>query len=86
MENIINSLFIRKFQFVSLLPGKLEQPKRPNELSFQHVITLGLDIFAIQPNFINRDIASRLNAFVMGPLLKFLGVVKVFLANNHQLF
>ena len=43
----------------------------------------GLDVFAIQPYFVTEDIASRLNAFIMGLLLKFLSMVEVFLANNH---
>ena len=44
----------------------------------------GLDVFAIQPYFVFRDIASKINAFIVGPILKFLGMVKVFSINNHQ--
>ena len=63
----------------------MEYPERPKKLCLQFAITLGFDVFAIQPNFVTGGIASRLNTFVVGPLLKFLSMVEVFLANNHQL-
>ena len=85
MEHIMNSLLPRKFQFLCLLPNRIEYLERLKELCLQIVVMLGLDIFAFEPNFVIRDIASRLNAFVVGPLLEFLGVVEVFLANNYQL-
>ena len=44
------------------------------------------DIFAVQPNFITKIIVFRLNAFIISPFLKFLSIVEVFLANNHQFF
>ena len=45
----------------------------------------GFDIFGIQPNFIAGGIASRLDAFIVSLFLKFLGMVEVFAANDHQL-
>ena len=36
-----------------------------------------LNIFAVQPNFVTRGIASKLDAFIMGLLLKFLSVMEV---------
>ena len=45
-----------------------------------------LDVFAIQLNFITGSIAGRLDTFIVGPFLKFLGMVEVVYANNHQLF
>ena len=48
-------------------------------------VSFDLDIFAIQPNFVTESIASRLNGFVVGSLLKFLSVVEVFSTKNHQL-
>ena len=48
------------------------------------MIMLDLDVFAIQPNFVIGSIDSKLNAFVIDSLLKFLDMVEVFLTNNHQ--
>ena len=47
---------------------------------------LGLDVFAIQPNFLTGDIVPRFDSFVVSLFLKFLSMVEVFLANNNQLF
>ena len=52
--------------------------KRFKELCFQLPILFGLDIFAVQPNFIIRGIAFRLDAFTVSPFLKFLGIVEIF--------
>ena len=46
---------------------------------------LGLDIFAVQPNFLTGRIALGFDSFIVSPFLKFLGMVEIFLANNHQL-
>ena len=62
----------------------MEHPEQSKELCLKLPVTLGLDVFAVQPYFVTEDIASRLNAFVMGSLLKFLGMVEVLLANKHQ--
>ena len=55
------------------------------ELRFQLPISFCLDVFTIQPYLVTEGIASRLNAFIVGSLLKFLSVVEVFSANNYQL-
>ena len=44
----------------------------------------GLDVFSIQLYFVTGSIAFRLNAFIMGPLLKFLGIVEIFLTSDYQ--
>ena len=58
----------------------LEQSK---EFCFQLLVVFGLDVLGIQSNFIARDMVSRLNAFIVGLLLKFLSMVEIFLTNNH---
>ena len=42
-------------------------------------------MFATQPDLVAWDIALWLDTFIMGLLLKFLGVVEVLLANDYQL-
>ena len=63
----------------------MEDSEWPKELCLQLLVLFGLDVFAVQSNFITGGIASRLDAFIVGPFLKFLSVVEVFSANNHQL-
>ena len=63
----------------------MEDSKLPKELCFLLPVSFGLDIFAVQPNFITGDIAPRFDAFIVGPFLKFLGMMEVFSTNNHQL-
>ena len=63
----------------------MEHPEQSKELCLQLLVTLGLDVLTVQPYFVTEGIASRLNAFVMGLLLKFLGMVEVFLAKKHYL-
>ena len=46
----------------------------------------GLGIFAVQPNFIAGGIASKFDSLIVTSFLKFLGMVEIFLANNHQFF
>ena len=43
------------------------------------------DVFAIQPNFVIRSIALRLNAFIISLFLKLLSMIEVFLANGYQI-
>ena len=64
----------------------MEHLERFKELCLQLLVMLGLDVFAVQPYFVIRGIAFRLNTFIVGLLLEFLSVLEVFLANNHQLF
>ena len=81
----MNSPFLRKFSLVYLFPDKIEHSERPKELCFQLPVTLGLDVFAIQSNFLAGGVASRFDSFIMGSFLKFLGMMEIFSANNHQL-
>ena len=81
----MNSPFLRKLQFVCLLPNRMEHSERPKELCFQLPVTLGLHIFVVQPNFLAGGIALGFDSFIVSPLLKFLGMVEIFSANNHQL-
>ena len=63
----------------------MEHPEWSKKLCLQLPVLLGLDIFAVQPYFVTGGIASRLNAFVVGSLLMFLGMVEVLSANKYQL-
>ena len=86
IKNVINSLFFRKLQLVNLLLNRIKHLKLPKKLCVELSILSGLDIFAIQLNFISGGIAFRLDAFNVGPFLKFLDIVEVLFANNYQLF
>ena len=82
----MDPLFLWQVEFIDLFVYWMQNLKRFKELCLQLPVLFGLDVFAIQPNFIIGDIASRLNAFIMSLLLKFLSVVQIFLANNYWLF
>ena len=56
----------------------MQNSKKFEELCLQFLVLFGLDIFTVQPNFIIGDIVSRLDAFIVGPFSKFLGMVEVF--------
>ena len=62
----------------------MEYPERPKELCLQLPVAFGLDIFAVQPNFIAGGIAPRFDSLIMTSFLKFLSIVEIFPANNHQ--
>ncbi len=83
MENVMNSLFLWKLYFVNLLAHRMQYPKRSNEFSLEFPIPLGFNVFAIQPNFVNRGIASRLRMLVMISLLKLLYMLEVLAADSH---
>ena len=84
MKNIMDSPLLRELQLVCLFPDRIEDLERPKELCLQLLVAFGLDIFAIQPNFFTRGIAPRFYSLIVSSFLKFLGMVEVFLANNHQ--
>ena len=44
----------------------------------------GFDVFAIQANFVIRNIAFKLYAFIIALFLKLLGVMKTFTANLYE--
>ena len=47
IENIMNSLFLKKLQLVNLFLNRIEHPELSKKLCFQLAIIFGLDIFAI---------------------------------------
>ena len=63
----------------------MEYPERPKKLCLQLPVTLSLDIFAVQPNFLAGGVAPRFYFLIMSALLKFLSMVEIFSANNYQL-
>ena len=84
MENIMDSLFLRKLQLVCLFPDRMEDLEPPKELCLQLPVAFGLDIFAVQPNFLAGGVAPRFDSLIVSSFLKFLGMVEIFSANNHQ--
>ena len=63
----------------------MEHSERPKELCLQLPVALGLDIFAVQPNFLAGKITLGFDSFIVSPFLQFLGMVEIFSLNNHQL-
>ncbi len=63
----------------------MQYPKRSKEFSLEFLLPLGFDVFAIQPNFVTQDIASRLYMLVVISLLKLLCMLEVLSADSHQL-
>ena len=82
----MNLPLFRKLYFVGLLTNRKEDLKQFKKLCFQLPVLFGFDIFAIQPNFITRGIASRLDALIISLFLKFLAMIEVFTSDNYQLF
>ena len=80
----MHSPLLRKLQLVYLFPNRMEDSKRPKEFCLQLPVAFGLDIFAVQPNFFAKGVAPRFDFLIVSLFLKFLGMVKVFSANNHQ--
>ena len=63
----------------------MEYWERPKELCLQLPVMFGLDIFAVQPNFLAGGISPGFDSFIVGSFLKVLGMVEVFAIYNHQL-
>ena len=80
----MDSPFLRKLQLVCLFSDRMEDSERPKELCFQLSVVFGLDIFAVQPNFLVGGVASRFNSLIVSSFLRFLGMVEVFSVNNDQ--
>ena len=80
----MNFPYLRKLQLVILLSNKIEHLEQPKKLSLKLLFTLGFDVFAVQPNFLARGIAPRLDSPVMNSFLKLLSMVKVLAKNNYQ--
>ncbi len=53
------------------------------ELGLKLAILFGFNVFAIQPNFITKNIALGLHNFVIGLFLKLLSMVEVISIYNH---
>ena len=63
----------------------MQNSERFEELGFKLSVVFGFDVFAIEPNFVSGNVASRLNAFIVSLLLKLLSMMEVLLANRHQI-
>ena len=59
--------------------------KKTQELYFELAILYGIEVFAIQPDFVARDVALCLSFFIVRLLLKLLYMMEVLLADGHQL-
>ena len=75
MENVLDPLSFRQFEFVGLATHRVQNSKRPKELRLQLPIAFGFDIFVVQPNFLAGSVTSRLSSFIVGSFLWFLGVL-----------
>ena len=64
----------------------MEHPEQPKEFCFELPFAFGLDIFAVQPNFLAKSVAKWFDFFIVSLFLKFLDMVEIFSANSHQLF
>ena len=80
----MDSPLLRELQLVYLFSDRMENSKRPKELCLQLLVAFGLDIFAVQPNFLAGGVAPRFNSLIVSSFLEFLGMVEVFSVNNHQ--
>ena len=80
----MDSPLLKKLQLVCLFPNRMENSKRPKELCLQISFAFGLNIFAVQPDFFAGGVAPRFDSLIVSLFLKFLGMVEVFSANNHQ--
>ena len=79
----MDSLLFRKLQLVRLLLDKMKHLEQPKELCLQLPVPFGLDIFAVQPNFLVKCVTPRLDSLILSLFLRFLGMVEIFPANNH---
>ena len=62
----------------------MEDSEQPKELCLQILVALSLNIFAVEPNFLAESSAPKFDFLIVSLFLKFLGMIKVFLANNYQ--
>ena len=85
MKDVVNFLFLGQFELVSLFAYRVKHSKKTEKLGFLLAIPLGFEVFAIQPDLVAWGKASWLDIFIVGSLLKFLGVVEVLLAHVYQL-
>ena len=84
MENVIDLSSFCQFEFVGLAIYWVQNSKRPKKFCLQLLITFCFDIFAVQPNFLTKNINSRLRFFIVSSFLQFLIVLKVFSVCSHK--
>ena len=75
--------FSKRLYLISLFPNRIEDSKWLKKFCLQFPVLFDLDVSAIQSNFIIKSIAFRLDAFIVGLFLKFLGRMEVLFANNY---
>ncbi len=63
----------------------MEDSKRSKKFALKLLVPLRFDIFAIQPDFLARNVTTTLYSLVMSPFLQLLCVEKVLTANFYQL-
>ncbi len=63
----------------------MEDLEESKKLAFKLLIPICFDVFAIQPDFLARSVATALYSLVIGFLLQLLYVEKILTANFHQL-
>ena len=83
MKNVINPLLLGKLYFINLLTYRMQYLKKFKKFSLKFSIPLWFDIFAIQQNFVIRNIASRLCMLIMILLLKLLCMLEIFFADSY---
>ena len=59
--------------------------ERSKEHGFMLLVAFGFDLFVIQPNFVTKCVALRLDVSIVSLFLKLLRVVEVLPANGHQI-
>ena len=60
--------------------------KKDKKLDLKLLVFFGFDVFAIKPNVITKAIAFKFDAFIVSLVLKLVGLLEIFLANDHQFF
>ena len=63
----------------------MKHSERPKQLCLQLSFMHGLNIFAIQPNFLAGGIVLKFDSIILGLFLKFLGMVEDLVTFNYQL-
>ncbi len=63
----------------------MEDSEGSKKLALKLLVPFCFNVFAIQPDFLARIVATALYSLVMGFLLQLLCVEKVLIANFHQL-
>lgn len=74
-----------KFELLGLFSHWVQDLEKPKGLSFKLLITLGLDIFALQQNFVAKGIAFWFCSLIMISFLDFLGMLETFSTHYHEI-